>query len=111
MIKMNTEPIEIEQGSDNPWQDLALPDAADMQIKASLAQRIGAIIQTRRLSQTAAASLLCMPQPTLSNMLNGQFRGISQAKMLEMLNRLGQDVAIVIKPGLATVGQTGVVLA
>jgi hypothetical protein len=31
-------------------------------------------------------------------MLNGQFRGISQAKLLECLARLGRDVQIVVGP-------------
>jgi predicted XRE-type DNA-binding protein len=38
-----------------------------------------------------------MPQPKLSNMLRGRFRGISEAKMLGCLTRLGRDVQIVIK--------------
>ena len=38
-----------------------------------------------------------MPQPKLSNMLRGQFRGISEAKMLECLTRLGSDVQIIVK--------------
>jgi len=31
-------------------------------------------------------------------MLNGQFRGISQAKMLECLTHLGRNIQIVIGP-------------
>ncbi|WP_407060154.1 XRE family transcriptional regulator [Kiloniella litopenaei] len=30
--------------------------------------------------------------------MRGQFRGISEAKMIQCLNRLGRDVDIVIKP-------------
>jgi predicted XRE-type DNA-binding protein len=49
------------------------------------------------MTQTQAAEVLGMPQPKLSNMLRGQFRGISEAKMLECLTRLGWDVQIVVK--------------
>ncbi|HEX7683826.1 MAG TPA: XRE family transcriptional regulator [Trinickia sp.] len=38
------------------------------------------------------ALLLGMPQPKLPEMLRGKFRGISQAKMIECLNRLRRDV-------------------
>jgi predicted XRE-type DNA-binding protein len=39
-----------------------------------------------------------MPQPRVSRLLRGQFRGISEAKMLECLARLGGDIDIVVKP-------------
>jgi predicted XRE-type DNA-binding protein len=41
---------------------------------------------------------LAMPQPKVSLLLRGQFRGISEAKMLECLARLGRDIDIVVKP-------------
>ena len=44
-----------------------------------------------------AADILGMTQPKLSGMLRGQFRGISEAKMLDCLNRLGRDVQIVVR--------------
>ncbi|WP_353740104.1 XRE family transcriptional regulator [Desulfonatronovibrio magnus] len=37
-----------------------------------------------------------MPQPKLSQLLHGSFRGISEAKMIACLNSLGSDVDIVI---------------
>ena len=45
-----------------------------------------------------------MPQPKLSNMLRGQFRGISEARMLDCLNRLGRDVEIVVRKATRTKG-------
>jgi predicted XRE-type DNA-binding protein len=44
-----------------------------------------------------AAELLGIPQPKLSGLLRGQFRGISESKMLECLTRLGRDIEIVVK--------------
>ena len=89
--------IEIEKGSANVYEDLGLPDATEMQVKAALAAKIGEIIKHRHLTQTQAAEILGMPQPRLSGMLRGQFRGISEAKMLECMNRLGRDVQIVVR--------------
>jgi len=51
----------------------------------------------RKLTQTQASALLGMPQPKLSNMLRGRFRGISESKMLECLTLLGRDIQIVVK--------------
>lgn len=77
--------IEIEKGSTSVYQDLGLPDAAEMQVKACLAAKIGEIIKRRHLTQVQASEILGIPQPKLSGMLRGQFRGISEAKMLECM--------------------------
>jgi predicted XRE-type DNA-binding protein len=104
--------IDIEIGSENPYADLGFPDADEMLVKAKLAHEIAQIIKSRRLTQQSAAGLLGMPQPKLSEMLRGKFRGISQAKMIECLNRLGRDVEIVVKKSnRSTLGHTQVVVA
>ena len=87
----------IEKGSMNVYADLGMADAEEMLVKAQLATKIGEIIKLRKLTQTQASSLLGMPQPKLSNMLRGRFRGISEAKMIECLTLLGSDVQIVVK--------------
>ena len=104
---------EVVKGFSNIYEDLGLPNAAEMQVKATLAAKIGEIIKQRHLTQAQAAEILFKPQPKLSGMLRGQFRGISEAKMLECLNRLGRDVQIVVrKPSRSKVaGRTSVVFA
>lgn len=105
--------IEIEKGSGNVYADLENPDAGEMQVKARLATKIGEIIKHRHLTQQQAADILGMTQPKLSNMLRGQFRGVSEAKMLECLNRLGRDVQIIVRKAsrTRTDGRTSVVFA
>lgn len=88
---------EIEKDSMNVYADLGLDDAEEMLVKAQLASKIAEIIKQKRLTQIQAAELLGMPQPKLSNMLRGQFRGISEAKMLDCLTPLGGDVQLVVK--------------
>jgi predicted XRE-type DNA-binding protein len=90
--------MEIEEGSTNVYADLGRPDADEMLVKAQLAAKIGDTIKRRRLTQIEAAELIGMPQPKLSGLLRGQFRGISEAKMLNCLTRLGRDVKIVVGP-------------
>ncbi len=94
--------IEIETGSANVYADLGLPDAEEMLIKAQLATKIAEIIEAKHWSQTQAAEVLGIPQPKLSHLLRGQFRGISEAKMMECLTRLGRDIQIVISPDRET---------
>lgn len=90
--------IEVGEGSTNVYADLGRPDADEMLVKAQLASRIGQIIRQRRLTQAAAAELTGLPQPKLSGLLRGQFRGVSEVKMLTCLTRLGRDVRIVVGP-------------
>ena len=87
---------EIEVSSGNVYADLGMHDAEQMQLKAQRAQIIGDILQITGLTQSQAAQILGMTQPKLSHLLRGQFRGISEAKMLECLVKLGRDVEIVI---------------
>jgi predicted XRE-type DNA-binding protein len=87
----------IIKGSLNVYADLGVADADEMLVKAQLATKIAEIIKLRKMTQIQAASLLGMPQPKLSNMLRGRFRGISETKMLECLTLLGRDVQIVVK--------------
>jgi len=49
--------IEIEAGSTNVYEDLGLPDAAEMRVKATLAAKIGEIIKHRHLTQVQAAEI------------------------------------------------------
>ena len=105
--------IEIEEGTRNVYAYLGRADADEMIVKAQLATKIGEIIKGRKWRQQQAADVLGIPQSKLSKMLRGQFRGISEAKMLDCLVRLGRDVQIVVGParGAASAGRVAVVFA
>ena len=105
--------IEIEQGSGNVYADLGMSDAGEMLVKARLAAKISEIIKHRHLTQNEAADIVGLTQPKLSGLLRGQFRGISEAKMLDCLNKLGRDVQIVVRkaPRSHSMGRTSVVFA
>lgn len=103
----------IERGSTNVYADLGMANAEEMLVKAQLATEIGGIIKRRKLTQVQAAELLGISQPKLSGLLRGQFRGISESKMLECLTRLGRDIQIVVKstPRSRAEGHVSVVFA
>ena len=105
--------IEIEQSSGNVYADLGMADADEMIVKAQLATKIGEIVKSRKWTQQQAAEVLGITQPKLSKMLNGKFRGISEAKMFDCLTRLGRDVRIVIGPAQRSTptGRVAVVFA
>ncbi len=93
----NTE-IAIEAGGNNVYADLGYADAAGMQRKSQLAGEIGRAIKARRLTQEGAAELLGIDQSKVSRITRGQFRGISEAKLMELVTKLGRDVKIVVSP-------------
>ena len=89
--------VKLELGSGNVYADLGVKDADAMLVKAELVLAISRIIQDRGLTQAPAAELLGLTQPKLSNLLRGQFHGISERRLIDCLTRLGRDVQIVVK--------------
>ena len=84
--------------SKNVYEQLGFPDADEMLVKAQLVSQIAEILRERGWSQQQAAKVLGLTQPKLSKMLRGQFRGISEMKMMDCLLRLGRTVKIVVGP-------------
>lgn len=84
---------EIEIGSTNVYADLGYADAADaaeMQRKATLAAEIARGIKARHLTQDAAMQLFGIDQAKVSKITRGQFRGVNETKLFELVARLGQ---------------------
>jgi predicted XRE-type DNA-binding protein len=85
-----------EVGSGNVYKDLGYPNPDEMLVKAQLASKISEIIGERGYTQSEAATRLGLPQPKLSKLVRGQFRGISERKLMDCLTKLGRDVEIVV---------------
>ncbi|KQW32828.1 XRE family transcriptional regulator [Acidovorax sp. Root275] len=89
-------PDAVEVGSTNVYADLGYQDAEALQRKASLAAHIAWTIKARHLTHEAAAELLGIDQADIMKIVRGQFRGASEAKMLEWIAMLGHDVTILV---------------
>ncbi len=87
----------IHEGSTNVYKDLGLPNAEEMQAKALLASKVISIIRERKLTQEKAAKILGITQPKISLLSHGQFSGFSIGKLINLLNKLNQDIEIIIK--------------
>src|ERR1039457_5379056 len=87
-----------KEESTNVYEQLGFPDAEEMLVKAQLVTQIAEILRERGWSQQQAAKVLGLTQPKLSKMLRGQFRGISEMKMMDCLLKLGRAVKIVVGP-------------
>jgi len=91
------EGIEVHEGSGNVYADLGFPDAEEMLVKAKLVMKISEIVRRKGLTQVEAARILGLTQPKVSALLRGQFRGVSERKLIDCLTSLGRDVQIVVK--------------
>lgn len=80
-----TADVTITEGSENVYADLACADAVEMQRKSHLAAEIARAIKVRRMTQRDAAVLLGVDESNVSRITRGQFRSISEAKLLELL--------------------------
>ena len=89
--------IQIHQGSGNVYADLGYRDAEEMLVKATLVRKISEIVRGKGLTQVETAKILGLTQPKVSALLRGQFRGISERKLIDCLTSLGRDVEIVVK--------------
>jgi predicted XRE-type DNA-binding protein len=96
--------MDIEGSSGNVYADLGLPDAGAQLAKAQLTARLAQMIDKKALSQRQAAAIVGMTQPKLSTVLRGQFRGVSEAKLLDALRRLGMNVTVTISPAEQAMG-------
>ena len=88
----------IKKGSGNVYADLGYNDAESMKIKADIVSRISSIIDEKKLTQKEVSKLTGIPQGRISNILNGQFRGVSEFRLLACLSVLGNDLEIRVKP-------------
>jgi predicted XRE-type DNA-binding protein len=89
--------VPVHEGSGNVYADLGYADPEDMKLKAQLVTRIAVAIRERGLTQEEAGGILGLTQPKISNLLKGQFRGISEHRLLRCLMCLGRDIEIVVK--------------
>lgn len=80
--------IEIAESSGNVYADFGRCDADQMLVKARLAVEISELIKRKALTNNWAAKWLGLSQPELTEMLRGQFRDVSEEKMMLCLNRL-----------------------
>ena len=70
------------------YENLEYANADEMLVKARLVTEIADRVKLRRLTQADASELLGFSQPKLSNLLRGQFRGVSEKKLMDCLTRL-----------------------
>ena len=86
------------RGSGNVFADIGVAHPDRVLARAQVMARISEIIRGRGLTQTAAATVLDIPQSKVSCLMNGKLSMFSLEHLFELLNALDRDVEIIIKP-------------
>lgn len=84
-MKQAANEITITPSSGNMYADLGLPNPDERRTKAELARQIDMIFTECKLTQRAAAAILGISQPKISNLLNGRLSGFSVERLTEFL--------------------------
>lgn len=88
----------MEASSGNIFADLGLPQPDLTLAKAELVQRIRDLIAQRKLTQAKAVERLGLDQPKVSALLRGRIAGYTIDRLFRLLNALGQDLRITVRP-------------
>jgi predicted XRE-type DNA-binding protein len=92
------EEIMVERGSGNVFADLGFDDADELLAKAKLVHAISEAMEAMGVTQNKLAGLIGVDQSKVSKLLRGITDGFSSDRLLRILNRLDQDVEIIIRP-------------
>jgi predicted XRE-type DNA-binding protein len=90
----------VHRGSGNIFADIGTAYPERTLARAQIMFRIAEIIKKLNLTQKEASDLLDIPQSKVSCLINGKLSMFSLDHLLMLLNKLGRDVEIIIKPKL-----------
>lgn len=93
--------LKITPSTGNVFRDVGFRsgEAEHLLVRADLMIQVQKLIASRRLKQNAAAKLLRVTQPRVSDLLRGRINLFSTDALIDMLARLGAHVRLTVKPG------------
>ena len=98
-IAKTVEAVEpVESGSGNVFADLGLPDPDERHLRVQLALRLNDLLKAEGLTQAAAAKLLGISQPHVSELKHYKLSRFSSERLLHYITLLNRDVEIFIRP-------------
>jgi len=88
--------IKVERSSGNVFRDLGFSpeEAENLRVRAELMVEVSRLIKRRKLTQAAAAKLMGVTQPRISDLVRGKIGLFGIEMLLGMLTRAGVPVRI-----------------
>jgi predicted XRE-type DNA-binding protein len=92
--------IRARLSTGNVFRDLGFSEdeAENLKIRADLMIELTKLIEAQALTQAAAAKLLGVTQPRISDLMRGKIDRFSVDSLIEMLGHAGACVAVVVTP-------------
>ena len=92
--------VTIHPSSGNVFADLGFDadEAENLKVRADLMIELSRLIDSQGLTQTAAAKLLGVTQPRISDLTRGKIDRFSVDTLIQMLGHAGASVSFVVKP-------------
>ncbi len=89
----------VRHATGNVFRDLGFPpeEAENLRSRSDLMIQVNKIIESRGLTQSAAATLLAVTQPRISDLKRGKIDRFSVDSLVEVLGRAGVKVTFVLK--------------
>ena len=86
----------MHRSSGNVFRDLGFPseEAENLRVRADLMIALSRLIQSRQLTQAAAAGLFGVSQPRVSDLVRGKIERFSVDTLIAMLGSAGVQVRI-----------------
>lgn len=90
----------LHRSSGNVFRDLGFPpdEAEHLRVRSDLMIRLTRILEARGLTQAAAATLLGVTQPRISDLMRGKVDRFSIDNLVELLSHVGLRVTFAVKP-------------
>lgn len=90
--------VRVRHSTGNVFSDLGFgeDEAENLKIRADLMIELTKLIEAQELTQAAAAELLGVTQPRVSDLVRGKIDRFSVDSLIEMLGRAGACVSVVV---------------
>ena len=86
----------ITKSSGNVFVDLGYSpeEAAILQMRADLMDKLRKFIETKKITQTDAAKILCVSQSRISDLMRGKWEKFSLEMLITLVTRAGMQVSL-----------------
>ncbi|HEX4959414.1 MAG TPA: helix-turn-helix transcriptional regulator [Thermoanaerobaculia bacterium] len=90
--------VRARRSTGNVFSDLGFgeDEAETLKIRADLMIELSSVIEAQGLTQSAAAELLGVTQPRVSDLMRGKIDRFSVDSLIEMLGHAGACVSVVV---------------
>jgi predicted XRE-type DNA-binding protein len=86
----------ITPANANIFEELGLPDAANLKLRSQLMVEVRQYVEESGLTQVDAAKVLKTTQPRLNDVLKGKIDKCSIDRLVQMLAEAGRHVSITV---------------